>query len=160
MIDHYWVLDDMRVWSSATGGFVDEVPEHWLKSDPANSPSKVADETALTEALRPALPEQARLVGPTIADVRAEAARRMIVLLGADDEAHMDVLISNGTREAVQLLQIGQGNWTEEQATRAAQLEHMQAAIDEVREHSNILEAMTPVPLDYADDVHWPELGT
>ncbi len=87
--------------------------------------------------------------------VRAEAARRMMVLVGARDERHLDIIITNGAREAIRLLRKGQANWTPEEAQRAAALERMDRAIDAIRAASNRLEAMNPVPEDYADERWW-----
>lgn len=93
---------------------------------------------------------------PGANDVRAEADRRMVVLTGARDSRHKDLLIQNGTREAVRLLRIGNANWTSDQALRAQQLEELEAGIDAIRAASDVLEAMPTVPADFADDRHWP----
>lgn len=93
----------------------------------------------------------------TLSDVRAEAERRIIALLDARDKGHMEILISNGTREAVKLLRIAQAQpWTQEQADRAAYLEQVEVAIDAIRDASNVLESMVPIPNDFASDENWP----
>lgn len=92
---------------------------------------------------------------PTADDVRAEASRRMQALVGARDAAHLEILIANGTREAVRLLRIQATRlWTTEEAERAAQLEQLDAAIEAIRAASNAMEGNPPA--DYADDAHWP----
>lgn len=91
---------------------------------------------------------------PSADDVRREADRRMRVLLGARDSAHLDIIIANGTREAVRLLRKGAATWTPEEAQRAAMLEAVDLAIEAVRAASNVLEANPPA--DYADNRHWP----
>jgi len=91
-------------------------------------------------------------------DVRAEAARRMRALAGARDDRHLDIIISNGLREAARLLQkevAGQALAPEEQA-RKQQLQQIDAAIEAIRAASNRLEAMNPIPDDFGDDRWWP----
>ena len=92
-----------------------------------------------------------------LAGVRAEAKRRMIVLTGARDAAHLDILISNGNREAIRLLRKGAENWTAEEAARAAALEQFDEGIEAIRAASNALEPMDPIPADFTADNHWPE---
>lgn len=92
---------------------------------------------------------------PDAADVRAEAARRMMALTGARDAAHLQVLISNASREAIRLLRIkSERPWTAEEAARAAALEGADAAIEAIRAASNAMEAAPPA--DYRDDGRWP----
>ena len=90
-----------------------------------------------------------------VKDVRSEAQRRMMVLLGARDASHLDVLISNGSREAIRLLRKGPDNWTAKEKMRAVKLEALDVAIDDIRAASNALEAERPVPENFADEVHW-----
>ncbi len=87
--------------------------------------------------------------------VRAEAQRRMMALLGARDKAHMDVLISNNSREAIGLLRKGSDSWTAEEKARAAKLEALDEAIDGIRAASNALEAKRPVPKDFQEEKYW-----
>lgn len=94
---------------------------------------------------------------PSATDVRIEASRRMQALVGARSPAHLDIIISNGTREAVRLLRIGTANWSTEEAARAAALEAVDAGIEAIRSASNALEVMNPVPAGYAADVYWPQ---
>ena len=93
----------------------------------------------------------------TLDDVREEAARRMMLVLGARDPAHMDIVLSNGLRETARYQQIliDGGTLDGDQATRKAMLEGADAAIEIIRAKSNSLEAMDPVPADYADDGRW-----
>jgi len=87
--------------------------------------------------------------------VRGEAQRRMMALLGARNAAHLEIKISNGSREAIRLLRKGEANWTQEAATSAAQLDQADQAVEAIRAASNALEAMDPVPKDYTDDKYW-----
>lgn len=97
---------------------------------------------------------------PTADDVRAEAARRMRLLVGARDDRHLDIIISNGLREAARLLrkEVEGAELTEEERARKRQLEEVDAAIEAIRAASNRLEMMAPIPADYANDRHWPPL--
>ena len=90
--------------------------------------------------------------------VRREAARRMIALVGARDERHLNVLISNAQREALRLLKKGEANWTPEEVARAAEFEQIDAAIEAIRAASNAMEAENPVPTGAAmnTDPRWP----
>lgn len=96
------------------------------------------------------------VVPVTADDVRREASRRMQALVGARDAGHLEIVIANATREAVRLqnIRINGGTWTSEQATRAAELEVADAAIEEIRAASNAMEPAPPA--DFADDSHWP----
>lgn len=90
---------------------------------------------------------------PTVDDVRAECQRRMMALVGARSPEHLDLIISNGTREAVKLLRKGAANWSPEEATRAAQLEGFDEAIDHLRACSNLMEADPPA--NFREDSLW-----
>lgn len=93
----------------------------------------------------------------TAYDVRAEASRRMMALVGARDAAHLEIIIANGTREAVRLLRRGAETWTPDEAQRAAELEALDLAIEAIRAASNRLEADPPA--DFQDPKHWPQRG-
>ena len=100
----------------------------------------------------------------TVDDVRAECSRRMQVLVGARDAGHLAMIIQNANREATRLQAIRIGvpgvvtgrDWTEQEAQRAAALYLADAAIEALRAASNVLEAMDPIPADYASDSRWP----
>lgn len=92
---------------------------------------------------------------PDADDVRAEASRRMQSLLGARDARHLEIVVANGTREAVRLLRLRDDRpWTAEEAARAAGLAAVDQALESIRNASNALEAAPPA--DYASDHHWP----
>lgn len=85
--------------------------------------------------------------------VRDEAKRRMILLTNARDNLHLDVIISNATREGVALLAKGKENWTAEDVARAAYLQQMNTAIDYIRSKSNAMENNPPD--DFREDHRW-----
>lgn len=81
----------------------------------------------------------------TAADVRAEASQRMQALFGARDAGHLQIVLSNASREAIRLLRIKAVRaWTPEEAARAAQLEAADATIEAIRAASNVMEASPP----------------
>ena len=92
---------------------------------------------------------------PTTDDVRREAQRRIMALLGARDGRHLEVLISNGSREAIRLLRKGSDNWTSNETVRAATLEQVDKAIESIRAKSNMLEAMEEIPMKFANAKYW-----
>ncbi len=105
---------------------------------------------------------------PSGADVRAEASRRLQFAFGARDAAHLDIIVANATREVARLNQIKVGvphpaggwlaeprDWTAEERVRLATLHGADQMLEAIRAASNRLEAIKPVPADYAADHHW-----
>ncbi len=100
---------------------------------------------------------------PTVDDVRSECSRRMQAMVGARDEKNLEHIISNAGREATRLQAIRLGvpgvvegrEWTADEAQRAAALFMANEALDAIRAASNVLEAMDPIPADYAQDRWW-----
>lgn len=128
---------------------------HWLVNGGLLAGPKTQQAAAITfaEYLNGSNQEQIQITGD---DVRAEAQRRLMALVAARDTAHLEILISNGSRAAIRLLRKGKANWTAHEATRAARLEMLDREIEAIRNASNALEAMDQVPEDYADDKYWP----
>lgn len=119
-------------------------------------------ETTLTEvtpAIAPTPIADFEPLSPSKDDVRNEARRRLILLAGARDRDHLDVLLSNAALDVGELLDIGEANWSVEQAARAAQFRTLKAGVNEIRKYSNVLEAMAKIPTDFAADIHWPGVG-
>lgn len=108
-------------------------------------------------------------LGVDVEDVRNEASRRMQVLVGARDEEHLAIKISNASRKGIELQNIRLGgalgldgqpvagrDWNTEEAALAAYLISSNAALDLIREKSNDIEKMSPIPDDYAtNDAYW-----
>ena len=90
-------------------------------------------------------------------DVRAEAQRRMIILVNAKNSDDLNIKIQNGLREAARLLQkeIDGITLTQAEIDRKNQLKQIDAAIENIRAKSNILEVMNPIPSNYTDDSWW-----
>lgn len=130
--------------------------DHWIVDDMVVAGAKTAEEAiSLLEAAQNHGAEDVPL---TPDDVRAEAARRMRVLVGARDDRHLNIIISNGQREAARLLrkQVAGQTLTPEEEVRARELEQVDAALEAIRAASNALEAMRSIPEDFADDRWWP----
>lgn len=139
-------LDGVHRWGVTSVAGLDEIAG--LPADMRAEAAAYLAAHAVAEAPEPVLP-------PTAADVRAEASRRMQAATGARDAAHLQVLISNASREAIRLLRIkSERPWTAEEAARAAALEAADAAIEAIRAASNAMEAAPPA--DYRDDGRWP----
>jgi hypothetical protein len=51
---------------------------------------------------------------------------------------------------------ISGGTLTQEEETEATALRNLATAIKAIRSASNDIEAMDPIPLDYADNAYWP----
>lgn len=89
--------------------------------------------------------------------IKDEAQRRIIILCGAVDFNSCIV------RQLNMLKRVGQLNnklakrqtLTQDEETEAAKLEALAQSIDHLRARSNELEALDPIPADYADDVRW-----
>lgn len=91
---------------------------------------------------------------PAAADVRAEASLRMQALVGARDEAHLQIVIANASREAIRLLRIkADRDWSTEETARAAALEWADTMIEAIWAASNAMELAPPD--DFAADSHW-----
>lgn len=92
--------------------------------------------------------------GPTIEDVRNEAQRRIMALVGATSLDACVFKQLNALMRATELTNIGQANWTPEQAAEAAALQGMEDAIKAIRAASNAMEGNPPA--DYQDNANWP----
>ena len=97
------------------------------------------------------------ITAPIPDDVRAEAQRRMIVLVNAKNSDDLNIKIQNGLREAARLLQkeIDGITLTQAEIDKKNQLKQTDASIENIRAKSNILEAMNPIPSNYTDDSWW-----
>ena len=107
-----------------------------------------ADLLASGQEIAPYIPP-----APTAEDVRAECRRRMRLALGARDDSHLDVLISNASREAIRLLRKGAASWNAEEQLRSDQLAMGDRLIEALRASSRTLEDNPPA--DYNDDARW-----
>lgn len=144
----FWIVgsDESRAWSSAAKAYVEE----W----PADRQTRILNEAELTDVLR-----AHGLPGPlvTVADVKAEAQRRIVALTGATDLQSCLIKQLNANMRANELndKRLTGGELTIEEAAEAAALRGLAESIKSVRAASNEIEAMSPIPADYADDSRW-----
>jgi hypothetical protein len=94
-----------------------------------------------------------------LAQVRAEAQRRIIAMMAARDFEHCILKQLNANMRANELNDKRTSGYTltAEEEAEAALLRAMAAAIKAVREASNILEAMETIPSDFDADSRWPQ---
>ena len=87
----------------------------------------------------------------TVVDVKNEAQRRINSLFGAADLNASLVKQSNAQMRAIELTNIlHQRAHTAEEATEAAALQAIADAVKVIRAKSDEIEAMNPIPSDYA----------
>ena len=93
----------------------------------------------------------------TAVDVKNEAQRRINALFGAADLNTSLVKQSNAQMRAIELTNIlHQRAHTSEEATEAAALQDIADAVKVIRAKSDEIEAMNPIPSDYAtNDSYW-----
>ena len=105
-------------------------------------------------------PSQVRIVrsapAPTANDVRAEAQRRIIALVGATDLTACLIKQLNANMRANELNDFRHSrDLSPEEVAEAAALRSLADKIKAIRAASNVLEPDPPV--DYTADSHWPE---
>lgn len=92
---------------------------------------------------------QTMLESGLLAQVKAEAGRRILDRFPLWKQNNM-------LMRALSLTQKGEANWTPEEASEVASLQADQEWILAVREASDVLEAMDPIPDNISDDQWWP----
>jgi hypothetical protein len=142
----FWVVggDESRAWSSAAGAYVTE----W----DAERMTRIASEQELSDVLR-----VYGLRGPAASanDVRLEAQRRIMALVGATDLNGCIIKQLNANMRANELNDIRHDReWTTAEAAEAAALRGMADMIKAIRAASNVLEPSPPA--DFTADTHWP----
>ena len=63
----------------------------------------------------------------------------------------------NITNKSIELVQKGAENWTTEELAEYNSNQAIWAKIKEIRDASNALEAMSPIPHDIWSEEHWPD---
>lgn len=92
----------------------------------------------------------------TAVHVKAEAQRRIVVLTGATDLTTCLIKQLNANMRANELNDIRhERTLTVEEEAEAAALRNLAAAIKHIRARSDAIEAMSPIPADFADDSRW-----
>lgn len=92
-----------------------------------------------------------------VADVKAEAQRRIIALWGASsfEDVVVKQLNANMRANELQEIRIEGGALTPEQAAEAVALKQSADDTKVIRAASNVIEAMNPIPSDYTNDSYW-----
>jgi hypothetical protein len=153
----YWFVggDLTQAWSSKDSAWVSPTTVDNAQTTRINSLVELSDVLRVYGLQTPQ---------PAATDVRLEASRRMQELVGARDAEHLQIIIANGTREAVRLsdkriayiLDNNQPSLTPTEEARATQLKALDAAIEAIRAASNAMEENPP--LNYKDNSNWPEV--
>lgn len=141
--DWFWVVGDgdARLWSSIAGAYVATLPA-------GAGVTRIASEAELTDVLRGfGLPGPA----PTVEDVKAEAARRILAIMPDYQQRNALAMFA----EAAQLHGPDPANWPPELQAVNADVMAKWAAIKAIRQRSDEIEAMQPVPADFRSDEHW-----
>ena len=84
----------------------------------------------------------------TIDMVKQEAARRILVI--APEWKQRNILA-----RSAELLRIGDANLTQSQRDEVLAIERVWETIQMIRARSDAIEAMQPIPSDYAADKYW-----
>lgn len=89
--------------------------------------------------------------------VKAEAQRRIVMVTGATDLTGCLVKQMNAQMRAAELINIKAegGSLTVEQQAESDTLKSLANAIKYIRARSNDIEALDPIPADFAADVRW-----
>lgn len=92
----------------------------------------------------------------TTAHVKGEAQRRIVVLVGATDLTSCLIKQLNANMRANELNDIRHERpLTPQEEVEAAALRGLAAQIKHIRDRSNVIEAMQPIPSDYTADSYW-----
>ena len=115
----------------------------------------IAERDALQAQIDAAADAVVNPTTPSADDIRREAQRRIIVLVGARDFDDCVVKQLNATMRAVFLTdkRLNGGTLTPTEEAEAQALRNLKAAIDGIRDKSNALEAT--LPIDYQNDTYW-----
>jgi hypothetical protein len=120
--------------------------EHDLKTGETRVVDLTAEEVA--NATRPQVVQAAQ--------VKAEAQRRIIALVGTADLTSCLIKQLNANMRANELNDIRHERaLTVEESAEAAALRTLAAGIKAIRAKSNAIEALSPIPADFADDTRW-----
>lgn len=93
---------------------------------------------------------------PVAADVKQEAQRRIVALVGAFSFEDCIVKQLNASMRANELNDIRHDRaLTDAEAAEAAALRALAAAIKAIRTKSNEIEAMNPIPADFTENSRW-----
>lgn len=134
---------------------IDGVVARVIVVDPENIPDDFADWPEAGAEVGPGWTWDGEVFAPPAVEpaaVKAEAARRILSIAPEWRQR-------NATARGVELVNIRiQREWTAEEQAEADALNGMWAAIKAIRTASDAIEAMDPIPADFADDEYWLEV--
>ena len=165
--DHYWVVggDETKVWSSRLGKYVpidDQEYLIWLNNTlegamgekVPNLPTHIESEESLNFVL-----ERQGLQGPIVkpVHVKREAKRRKMAAIGQTNEEEFDLDYMKALAEGTSLTnKVTSGaTLTATEQARKTQLEQFDALFASIDAKMDALLAMSPIPQNYKDDIHW-----
>ncbi len=169
MFDYYWIVgaDETKVWSSKRVGYfpIDDAEYvNWLNDsnrlDPLtdapvpNTPTRISNEQGLTDVL-----EKYGLQGPIVkpVHVKREAKRRKMAAIGQTNEEEFNLDYMKALAEGTSLTnKVTSGaTLTATEQARKTQLEQFDALFASIDAKMDALLAMSPIPQNYKDDIHW-----
>ncbi len=126
-----------------------------IESDAEVFPGYSYDAQSGTFSSPPPLP-------PSVDDVRKYASEMMQALVGARDEGHLAIIQAKAHEEAIALLdkRSDGGTLTAEEQARVVELRQVRALFQAIRDASNIVDALDPIPSDFKTHPAWPTLPT
>jgi hypothetical protein len=94
----------------------------------------------------------------TVDNIKQETLRRLLIAFGARDQEHLAIKVQDAVMAAGALTdkQARDIKLTDKEQAEAAYLRGAQALYTAIKAAGNKLEAMTPVPADYATGPYWP----
>jgi hypothetical protein len=134
------ILDGSASFKILDGEFAASYPPNWLTNvKPEQLTRRGIVKTAIPD------PEP---VPPSVDQVKGEAQRRIYEVYPQWKQANM-------TARAVELVRKGEANWTAQEQAESQALDAAWVWVKSIREKSNTLESMKPIPTDYTNDSYW-----
>lgn len=133
---------------------IDGVVARVIVVDPENIPEDFADWPEVGPEVAPGWTWDGETFAPPaveLAAVKAEAARRILALASEVEQRNAAL------RLGVLAMAARSRDLTLGEEAEAAAIGEMLAGIEAIRAASNAIEAMDPIPADFADDEYWPE---
>ena len=125
----------------------DEHPgQYWINGALVAGAETEAEARAILDGVA-----SAPLAGPSPSDVKREAERRILAILPEHKQRNtlatgLEATLTHGPDPA---------NWPADLRTRHTDAMADWARIEALRARSNEIEAMRPIPADFANDTHW-----
>ena len=95
-------------------------------------------------------PVAAKVIPPVTPQAVKDEARRRILAIAPEWKQH------NLTAEATALAEKGRDTWSADELAAWNNTQTIRRQINDIRQASNRIEALNPIPSDFEDDKHWP----